>query len=265
MWSPGGTLVIDIDIVNRIFLTVNGGYRSYSNFRYDANNANAIIDDTIQAGAGINVRLTDSWAILGEAWHEGVRTAYLKNSLQNPAEFVAGARWTPQKHARGLAITAGGGRGITTGIGSPDWRGFVGVNYRRPAVVSLPPPPPPAEVEVRVEEKIVITQKIHFEFDKAVIRKLSYPILDDVAYLLSINPQIRQVSVEGHTDWIGPDKYNQKLSERRANSVRDYLISKGIEPDRLHAVGYGESRPIADNNSSRGRARNRRTEFMVVQ
>jgi outer membrane protein OmpA-like peptidoglycan-associated protein len=130
--------------------------------------------------------------------------------------------------------------------------------------VHEPPPPPPVEVEAAVEEKIVITQKIHFEFDRAVIRSISYPIIDDVAYLLQRNPQIQLVRVEGHTDWIGSDAYNQNLSERRANAVREYLIRKGIAPSRLVAVGYGETRPIADNNTVKGRARNRRTEFTVV-
>ena len=98
-----------------------------------------------------------------------------------------------------------------------------------------------------------------------MIRPVSYPIVDDVADLLRRNPQIRRVRVEGHTDWIGSDAYNQKLSENRARAVRDYLIQKGVEPSRLEAVGYGESRPVADNNTVQGRARNRRTEFTVLQ
>ncbi len=261
MWSPGGTLVVDGDIKNRVFLSFNAGYRNYSKTRYDVNNTNAVIDDTMTLGGGINVRINDSWGVLGEAWVESVLSGFFKNQLQNPAEFLVGGRWTPQPHAKGLAVTLAGGRGITTGIGSPDFRVLLGVNYRH---LKQPPPPPPVQVEAQVEEKIVITQKIHFEFDRAVIRPISYPILDDVASLLMRNPQIRLVRVEGHTDWIGSDAYNQKLSEARANSVRNYLIQKGIEPDRLQAAGYGESRPIADNNTVMGRARNRRTEFTVV-
>ena len=261
MWSPGGTLVFDADIKNRVFLTLNVGYRNYKETRYDLFNTNAVIDDTINLGGGINVRINDSWAIIGEVYSESVIKAFFKNQLQNPSEFTVSGRFTPQSVAKGLAVTLGGGRGITTGIGSPEFRVLLGVNYRR---IHEPAPPPPVEVEAVVEEKIVITQKIHFEFDRAVIRPISYPIVDDVAYLLQRNPQIRQIRVEGHTDWIGPDAYNQKLSERRAYAVRDYLISKGIEPDRLIAVGYGETRPIADNNTVKGRARNRRTEFVVM-
>ena len=261
MWSPGGTLVFDADIKNRVFLALNVGYRNYADTRYDANNANAVIDDTLMLNGGINVRINDSWAVLGEVLSEGVLSGYWQNQLQNPTEFLVGGRWTPQSRAKGLSVQLAGGRGITTGIGSPDFRVLVGVNYRRAEAG----PPPPVAVEAAVEEKIVITQKIHFEFAKANIRPVSYPIVDDVAYLLQRNPQIRLVRVEGHTDWIGGDAANQTLSERRANAVRDYLVAKGIEPDRLVAVGYGETRPVADNNSVEGRARNRRTEFTVVQ
>ncbi|MFA4972033.1 MAG: OmpA family protein [bacterium] len=261
MWSPGGILAFDADIKNRVFLALNAGYRNYANTRYDVNNANAVIDDSLILNGGINVRINDSWAVLGEVISEGVIKSYWQNQLQNPAEFLVGGRWTPQSRAKGLTVTAAGGRGITTGIGSPDFRVLVGVNYRRAEVG----PPEPVAVEAAVEEKIVITQKIHFEFNKAVIRPISYPIVDDVAYLLSRNPQINLVRVEGHTDWIGSDAYNQQLSERRANAVRDYLIGKGIESSRLAAVGYGETRPVADNNTVEGRARNRRTEFTVVQ
>ncbi len=262
MWSPGGKLVFDADIKNRVFLTLNAGYRYYQNFRYDFNNPNAFLDNAITLGGGINVRINDSWAVIGEVYSESIIKSFFKNQLQNPAEFVVAGRFTPQSMAKGLGVTLGGGRGITTGVGSPDFRILLGVNYRR---IHEPPPPPPMEVDAIVEEKIIITQKIHFEFARAVIRPISYPILDDVAYLLQRNPQILRVNVEGHTDWIGPDSFNQILSERRAKAVREYLVKKGIEPDRLTAVGYGESRPIADNNTVKGRARNRRVEFTVTQ
>jgi len=72
------------------------------------------------------------------------------------------------------------------------------------------------------------------------------------------------VRVEGHTDSVGSDKYNQRLSERRAHAVVKYLIGKGIESNRLQAAGFGESRPIAPNETPEGRAKNRRTEFHIV-
>lgn len=259
MWSPGGKIVVDGNIKDRVFLSLNIGYRYYQRTQYDANNANAYIDDTLDLGLGMNVRINDSWAILGEVYSETVLKNMYKNELQSPTEFLVGGRWTPQSKARGLGVTLAAGRGITRGIGNPDFRGVIGVNYTRGA-----PPPPPVAVEVKAEEKIVITQKIHFEFDRATIRPISYPILDDVASLLARNPQIAHVRIEGHTDWIGSDAYNQNLSQRRADSVRNYLIQKGIAPDRLIAVGFGETRPIADNNTVLGRAKNRRVEFTVL-
>lgn len=264
MWSPGGTFVFDADIKNRVFLSLNVGTRYYQRTQWIAAavNPNAYISTTINLGGGINVRINDSWAVTGELWSESVAKAFFKNQLQNPAEFIVGGKWTPQEIVPGLAVTLTGGRGITTGVGSPDFRILAGVNYRH---LHVPPPPPPVQVDAIVEEKIIITQKIHFEFDRAIIRPISYPIVDDVADLLRRNPQIQRIRVEGHTDWIGSDAYNQHLSEARARAVRDYLIQKGIEPGRLEAVGYGESRPIADNNSVQGRARNRRTEFTVTQ
>lgn len=261
MWSPGGKIVVDGNIKDRVFLALNVGYRMYNETRYDVNNVNAVIDDTLEVGGGVNVRINDSWAILGEVYSESVIKDLYSNQLQSPTEFLVGGRWTPQKTAKGLGVTLAGGRGITRGIGSPDFRVIAGVNYRRDYV---PPPPPPVAVEVKAEEKIVITQKIHFEFDRATIRPISYPILNDVADLLMRNPQIHHLRIEGHTDWIGSDAYNMRLSQRRADSVRTYLINKGIAPDRLVAVGYGETRPIADNNTVLGRAKNRRVEFTVL-
>ncbi|MFO1519571.1 MAG: OmpA family protein [bacterium] len=122
--------------------------------------------------------------------------------------------------------------------------------------------PRPVKVEAK---KIVIDQMVHFDFNKYNIKKDSYQILDDVASILQKNPQIKRVKVEGNTDSIGSDAYNQKLSQRRAEAVVDYLVNKGISRARLEPVGYGKSRPIATNKTAAGRAQNRRTEFNVVE
>ncbi|MDW8361319.1 MAG: OmpA family protein [Myxococcales bacterium] len=108
---------------------------------------------------------------------------------------------------------------------------------------------------------IRITQTIHFEFNRAVIRPESYGILNTVAQVLRDFPDIT-VEVQGHTDDRGNDAFNMRLSNARANAVRDYLIGQGIAPHRLTAVGYGETRPIASNSTREGRAANRRVEFI---
>ncbi|GEM_PF-1802550 len=113
------------------------------------------------------------------------------------------------------------------------------------------------------KKKIVIKQKIYFETGKAIIRPESFPVLDEIAQVLKDNPGLR-IRIEGHTDSVGPASYNLRLSQKRANAVRNYLISKGIDPSRLEAVGYGESRPIAPNTTPEGRAKNRRVEFVII-
>lgn len=104
---------------------------------------------------------------------------------------------------------------------------------------------------------------INFETAKAEIRSSSYGILDEIAAALVANPQLK-VAVEGHTDNTGTRAFNMDLSRRRAQSVVDYLVDKGISPDRLSAKGYGPDRPVADNNTPVGRAKNRRVNFVKI-
>ena len=103
---------------------------------------------------------------------------------------------------------------------------------------------------------------VHFDFDKQNIKKIYVPVLDQYMAYLKEHPSA-PVTVKGHTDYKGSDEYNQKLSERRANAVRDYLIQKGIASSRIQVVGYSEHRPIADNKTSEGQAMNRRSELEV--
>lgn len=124
------------------------------------------------------------------------------------------------------------------------------------------PPPPMAEPAPEPGEKIVL-RGVNFDFDKSNIRPDAAVILDEAVRILSGTNA--PVSIEGHTDWIGTDAYNQGLSERRANAVRDYLVQNGISPSRLSTSGYGESRPIASNETREGRALNRRVELHVQE
>ena len=105
--------------------------------------------------------------------------------------------------------------------------------------------------------------EINFETAKANIQPSSYGILDEISAALTANPQLK-VDVEGHTDNTGARAFNMDLSQRRAQSVVDYLVKKGVSPDRLTAKGYGPDRPIADNGTRVGRAKNRRVQFVRV-
>ncbi len=108
---------------------------------------------------------------------------------------------------------------------------------------------------------IVITQTVHFEYNKDVIKPDSYQILNTVAQILGDFPNIT-IEIQGHTDSRGRDNYNLELSIRRAASVRNYLARQGIAEWRLTSAGFGETCPVDDNRTDLGRAKNRRVEFM---
>jgi OOP family OmpA-OmpF porin len=127
-----------------------------------------------------------------------------------------------------------------------------------------PPPPKPKRVEVTAD-KIVIREKIQFDLNKATIKPESHGLLDEIVGVFKENPHIKKVSIEGHTDNQGADAYNQKLSDQRAKSVLEYLSSKGIEAKRLTAKGFGETKPIATNDTEDGKEQNRRVEFLITE
>ncbi len=104
------------------------------------------------------------------------------------------------------------------------------------------------------------TRAILFDFDKSVIRAVSKPILNKLAVYLEQHKNVR-LGVEGHTDSMGGMDYNIKLSQRRANSVKSYLVNIGVASSRLRPSGYGYTRPVADNSTAMGRQLNRRVVF----
>ena len=127
-----------------------------------------------------------------------------------------------------------------------------------PAAVAPAPAPAPA-----VASKVTFAADAFFDFDKAVLKPEGKAKLDDVASKVKdINLEV--VIAVGHTDSIGSDAYNQKLSVRRAEAVKAYLVSKGIAKDRVYTEGKGEKQPVADNKTKEGRAKNRRVEIEVV-
>jgi len=113
-------------------------------------------------------------------------------------------------------------------------------------------------------EKIEILDKVYFAVDKAVIEKRSNALLDNVAAVLKSHPEILKMRVEGHTDSTGNADHNRKLSQDRASAVKVYLVKAGIDEARLEAVGFGPDKPIEDNKTKDGRAKNRRVEFNIV-
>ena len=116
---------------------------------------------------------------------------------------------------------------------------------------------------VVTDKKIELKQTVYFDTKKTTIKPVSYALLNEVALALKDHANIR-VRVEGHTDSRGSDRFNLKLSQGRAESVRLYLIQQGISPDRMEPRGFGETVPIADNRTDAGRAQNRRVEFIIT-
>jgi OOP family OmpA-OmpF porin len=144
-----------------------------------------------------------------------------------------------------------------------------------PAPKPAPPPPPPAPAPAPkpepkpeakpkpVAEKVTFAADVLFDFDKAAIKPEGRSKLDDLANKVrGINLEV--VIAIGHADSIGSDAYNQKLSVRRAEAVKAYMVSMGVETNRIYTEGKGEKQPVASNRTADGRAKNRRTEIEVI-
>jgi outer membrane protein OmpA-like peptidoglycan-associated protein len=113
--------------------------------------------------------------------------------------------------------------------------------------------------------KIEILDKVFFDFNKATIKPQSFELLNQVAFVLKNNPQIKKIRVEGHTDNKGKAAYNLKLSQARADSVMKYLVGQGVDAARLESKGYGDQMPIEDNRTKAGQDANRRVEFVITE
>jgi OmpA-OmpF porin, OOP family len=155
--------------------------------------------------------------------------------------------------------------------GKWDYQALVGlgVNFggsggkAAPAPAPAPAPEPvAAEPEAPVASVVRVELDVKFDFDKAVVKPNSYGDVKNLADFMKQYPATH-VEVAGHTDSVGPDAYNQKLSQRRADAVKQVLVKDGVAANRVTSVGYGESRPVADNATEAGRAVNRRVEAAV--
>jgi OOP family OmpA-OmpF porin len=161
------------------------------------------------------------------------------------------ANWTPATAAKGCdgALMAAAPAAAAPAAAAPA--------PAAPAARPAPAPTPPAAT------KVTYAADAFFDFDKAVLKPEGKAKLDDlVGKVKGINLEV--IIAVGHTDAVGSDAYNQKLSVRRAEAVKGYLVSKGIEKNRVYTEGKGEKQPVADNKTAEGRAKNRRVEIEVV-
>ena len=132
-----------------------------------------------------------------------------------------------------------------------------------PAPAATPAPAPAPVPVAPVSEKVTFAADAFFDFDKSVLKPEGKAKLDDlVGKMGAINLEV--IIAVGHTDSVGSDAYNQKLSVRRSEAVKAYLTSKGVEKNRVYTEGKGEKQPVADNKTTEGRAKNRRVEIEVV-
>ena len=191
-------------------------------------------------GAGLGAIESTSWAGYGALLAGGTAAAYcwVHGDADEDGDGVPDSRDKCPGTPRGVQVDADG----------------------------CPPPVPAPVVEevVVVKEEVIVIRDVHFQFDKATLTASDKDVLNTIATRLKQEAASAQLSVTGHTDSVGSDAYNQKLSDRRAHSVVDYLVQSGVPRGSFVSVaGAGESQPVADNKTADGRAMNRRTEIKI--
>jgi outer membrane protein OmpA-like peptidoglycan-associated protein len=273
--SDGGTvggglsLAIERDF-GPVLASVNFGYRYSPNAQFDE------IDyrQRLPMALGLYMPLNRHWGLNAEA---AGSLALPNNAFNNPGEVYGGARY---QFARGATALGGVSFGTVNGQAGNDVRVVVGLRFSPipdPVYVAPAPAPAPAPVVAKAPAKprvvftrkeIHIAEEIQFEHDSARLTNAGRDLLNEVADVMKKNHlHYKQVRIEGYTNELGSYPYNQRLSERRAASVRKYLISRGIEGSKMASRGYGKTRPkLGLKGLSRDErlAANRRVEFKVI-
>ncbi|CAN5232103.1 hypothetical protein BH11MYX1_BH11MYX1_31150 [soil metagenome] len=146
-----------------------------------------------------------------------------------------------------------------------DKDGFADKDDKCPDVPGVAPDGCPKKYNLVVvtAQKIELKQTVFFDFNKATIKSVSFALLDEVGQAMVDNPTVK-VEIGGHTDSVGNDAFNLRLSQARAESVRTYLVKRGIASNRMVPKGFGENVPLADNRTEVGRSQNRRVEFVIT-
>ena len=165
--------------------------------------------------------------------------------------------------SQGLPVRDGSGACVqTSGILHPDCGAKTAEPAKpaAPAAPAAPTPPAAPAAPSSVKQAITIQAEALFDFDKSVLKPAGKKSIDDaIAKMQQIDVQM--VIATGHTDSVGTDAYNQKLSERRATSVKEYMVSKGVAAAKITTLGKGETQPVATNKTKEGRAKNRRVDI----
>lgn len=200
--------------------------------------ASVISDNDAHYGLGVEYKFAPNWSIAGEWTNNTGKSGATKLNNNN---FTIGLNYY---------------------FGKP-YVAPVAARVAEPAPAPAPAPAPSETWKTLLENKPVCIEGANFEFDSVKLRSGEIKKLDEVVSFAAKYPDA-QLESSGHTDSTGTPEYNQKLSEGRAKSVKAYLVNKGVAADRITTVGYGESKPIADNKTAEGRELNRRVEICTV-
>lgn len=252
-----------------LFAGVGGNYKKISNGQ------TAFPDDNrfgsqLNVGAGAEFKIAENWNIVTEFGYHVTNNSELDGAIA-PTEL----------NGRDSYLVLSAGLNFFFDKGSPSkqcepCQGITQVpkdmtDYNRIEDMIIKHIPKEVTKEIVVEKSILpisgdrlVLVGVNFDFDKSEILPESYPVLDKAVKLLNDKPEVK-VEIEGYTDYIGTDAYNQKLSVERAESIKTYLVSKGIAANRLTTVGYGKNNPVEDNKTEEGRAMNRRIVFKIIK
>lgn len=212
-------------------------------------------------GAGLDFYVAPNWALSAFGRWNGASIAPVPHTI--PPRLISGRPQNPEDQGPADIRWASAGIGFRYDFRRP--APVVAVRAPEPPPAPAPvrlPPPPPTAVRLPPPPRRIVLHDVRFAFDDARIDPASHGIIDEAAATLR-DLGWPDVVVEGHTDSRGTDAYNLALSRRRAEAVRAYLVHRGAPAGSLRAVGFGESRPVADNATEAGRARNRRVELHI--
>lgn len=276
--GQGGGPIYNLELaadttMGRVAMGVNAGYRIRNPGAQIPGSQVAPLKDQLIASAAVSYHVPDwNTKFIGEVFGSLPSQSTTDNSDRSLSslEALAGAKYDWNQN---LALHAGASAGLIRGTASPDWRVYTGMNYtfgplwgevseappNQHLEQVIPPktePPPPAPVE-RFR-----TQSIHFAFDSDQMLDNYHDVLKELVDHLQSG--FRELVVEGHTDSIGSIAYNDKLSLRRAQAIKNYLTKTFHMPaSKIVTIGYGPRRPIGDNGNYQGRQKNRRVEFEI--
>lgn len=255
--NAGFRAIVDYLIAERFRIALNVG-EEFRGERVIINNIN--FRHRFLSNLGLFADLGKGLTASAEVQANSSFNNFFSDKASTPVEFLGGIRWEVQD--TGLNIGVGGGSCGVCGAKGDTVRGFLSLSYRH-----LNKKHRLTQKQDKLLRRIAvgkeIPQKIFFDLGQSTLGESSKETLDILAGVASgIHPN-KKLSIEGHTDHLGPERYNKNLSSDRAQSVHEALVNRGADPERMEQKAHGEAAPTADNATQEGRAENRRVEFGV--